>query len=351
MGALRVLGIMADQGGCGNYRVKHPLLKVGAADLGLEVTLDEGKDTHVEIRVDDGAVQAVTHLGVPVHEKFDVVHLQRVASRRGINTIDYLQRRGVAVTVDYDDALWCIPPDNAAYAAYNLLGGATHWRFAVTVASLADWVTTSTEALHRVYARHLRGSVIRNTIPAEFVYPAKQGVPMTIGWSGWLSTHPRDLDKVGEYVRDSGLRLCVVGDYAAVARKWQMEAGGVGSQTYGHDYFKALRKIDIAVVPLHDSAFNRAKSWLKAMEFSAAGCRVVAQDTFEMRQLAKLIPSVTLVNDKREWRNRIADHAAEAELVCEFPVELTTQAYTHRWAKAWRSAYERRQTLRKGKRL
>lgn len=348
--SLRVLGIMADQGGCGNYRVKHPLLKASRRS-GFAATLDEGKDTHVEVCVDDGRVLAVTHKGVPVHEQFDVVHLQRVATSRGIATIEHLQRRGVAVTVDYDDALWCIPPDNAAWAAYNRPSGPTHWSFARTAASIADWVTTSTEALHRVYARHARGNVIRNTVPAEYVFPVKRRTPKTIGWTGWLSTHPRDLDKAGEYVRESGLSLYVVGDVEAVAKKWRMEPAGVGSVPYGHDYFRALRAIDVGLVPLHDSPFNRAKSWLKAMEFSAAGCRVVAQDTRENRLLAKMIPSVLLVGDKREWRGQIADHAAQAVEPVEFPPELTTQAYADRWAKAWESAYSRRQALRRGVRV
>ena len=56
----------------------------------------------------------------------------------------------------------------------------------------------------------------------------------------------------------------------------------------GGGYTSSVAELGVGLVPLLDSAFNRAKSWLKGLEYAALGVPFVASPTPEYVKLAGL---------------------------------------------------------------
>jgi glycosyltransferase involved in cell wall biosynthesis len=113
-------------------------------------------------------------------------------------------------------------------------------------------------------------------------------------------------------------------------------------------YRIGLSSLDIGIVPLADTAFNRGKSALKALEMAAAGVPVVASDLPEFRELRQAGLPLWLVRPRRrEWVGALS------RLCLLDDAELRAAANQHRrwvasygtvdkhapeWASAWRYA-------------
>jgi glycosyltransferase involved in cell wall biosynthesis len=92
------------------------------------------------------------------------------------------------------------------------------------------------------------------------------------------------------------------------------------------------------LVPLLDSPFNRAKSWLKGIEYASLGVPFIASPLPEYRKLAELGAGV-LADTPQQWYEAIAmlfedpDPWASAGRTA---VEgLTYEAHAGRWWSAW----------------
>jgi glycosyltransferase involved in cell wall biosynthesis len=106
------------------------------------------------------------------------------------------------------------------------------------------------------------------------------------------------------------------------------------------------------VVPLQESPFNHAKSWLKALEFSSMGIPVVASASEDNRRLAKTVP-ILLAETEDEWRSHLTDlindpdrrasiGAAAREAV---RARNTFEDNAENWAAAWERALARKKRL------
>jgi glycosyltransferase involved in cell wall biosynthesis len=107
--------------------------------------------------------------------------------------------------------------------------------------------------------------------------------------------------------------------------------------------------MDVAIVPLEDSNFNRGKSSLKALEFSAMGVPVVATPTPANRLLAKDLP-IILASTPDEWAHHVTrllndptERAERSALAREVVREKwTVEGNAELWANAWERAIRRR---------
>ena len=263
-----------------------------------------------------GGRQGVHVKGIDL-SRTDLVVLQRPGTAVEVMMIRALQARGIAVMLDIDDALHAIPETNAAYAYWNR-DPDRHWSYLDEAASIADLVTVTTRALARRYAPHGRYELIPNYLP-DHGYPRigrerQAGEPIIIGWSGAEATHKGDLEVVGGALRavldeNPEVYVRIVGDavWAAqelsVPRNRLIDAGRFPLA----DYYTALVGTDIAVVPLASSAFNRAKSWLKAMEYMGAGAHVIASATPANHDLLWRVGSPDLATTEDQWHMLLTD--------------------------------------------
>jgi Glycosyl transferases group 1 len=288
----------------------------------------------------------------------DVVVLQRPVSSELATAIPHLQRLGVAVVVELDDDFTSVPFANPAFAATHPRVRADRNRaWLARAVKAADLVTVSTPALAARYSA--RSRVLRNMVPARYLGIRQPGAaweirPSVIGWPGSPITHPGDLDVAAWGVRRaiarSSARFRAIGgkETAAVLGIPEDRAEYVPWTTSIHSYPDEVARLDVGIVPLADSAFNRAKSWLKGLELAALGVAFVASPLPEYRALAELGAGV-LADSKRTWDQALTRLVAEPEWRREIAsrgrevaATLTYERHCSLWLDAWQDAFDHR---------
>jgi glycosyl transferase family 1 len=367
---VRVDIIPSDKVSCAHYRLAWPANAV-AAQTDWDVRIHDPGDVYVRRPF---AIQGIDDL-----ESVDVVVMQRIATPRQVRLISALQKLGIAVVVDVDDLLSDIDQDNKSWSYWNeQVMDLSRYRYIDQATRMADLVTVSSDYLATKYGRHGRVEVLRNGLPnhgfddPDVVYERSRAVDgeVVVGWSGSLDSHPHDLDVLGGAVRaamdnDPLLHFRVVGDAEPVTQALNLDPSRVSGTGWlpFEDYHPALRAVDIGLVPLSETRFNRAKSHLKASEFAAAGAVVLASDLPEQRLLSETVPIATISNTgvgpaHLYWQSHIE---AVAMTMREHPeamaqdraevVRSTAQwAYANRageWVAAWERAAARRKNLDK----
>jgi glycosyltransferase involved in cell wall biosynthesis len=354
--------IPSDKKACALYRLAWPGLEV-AAQAGWQVNVHDPGDVKV---VRPFGIQGIDDL-----ESVDLVVMQRVATPRQLALIRALQDLGIAVVVDVDDLLSDIERDNNSHAYWNAtVGDVPRWKLLDAACHRADLVTVSTPQLAKKYAKHQRFEVLRNMLPNHaFASPdatheryARHGREVVVGWTGSLDSHPHDLEILGSSIReamdeDPDIRFHVVGDGALVAEALALDPARVTGTGWIPitEYHKALQDIDIALVPLQDSKFNRAKSHLKALEFAASGAFTVAKRLPEQINLMESVP-VAGANSKKTFKHAvqaiawsIRDHpeamADDAREIVNSTAAWAIANQCGQWAEAWDRAVHRRRNF------
>lgn len=350
---MRVTIYPADTGGCGHYRLIYPAQVLQADGMDVQIEVD-GKLPALVIDVpgDDGVEQRI--VGCAQLET-DVVVLQRPLTADIYQLIPHIQKQGIAVVVEVDDDFTCIPPGNPAFAhCHPRLSPQRNWHHLNRAIALADMVTVSTSALARRYGQHGRVAVLPNYVPQRYldiIHPLGVGDPPVIGWTGTPLTHVGDLEQVGP-----GLARAMFGTDARFrALGSRFTAGVLGVEgdwvEWNHDlstYVRDVARLDIGLVPLHDSAFNRAKSWLKGLEYAALGVAFVASPTPEYRSLVKMGAGI-LASRPREWEKQIRALIEDetyrivmAESGRAVARRMTYEAHAGAWWEAWEMAFDHR---------
>lgn len=340
-----VLMFPADGLGCGMYRMIWP--GKAAAHKGRLVTVQPKRPRIVVTQSKPPKV-----VGIETGNA-DVVVFQRPANYQISELIPILQAKGIAVVIDMDDDLTCIHPRNPAYKSYHPKHNPSkNHEWASRACDLADWVTVTTPALAERYGSHGRVSVVPNHIPQSYL-SLKRGEPNgrpNVGWAGWVSTHPDDLyvthGMINEVLINTGARFMSIGDKAMYqALRVRPKPDYIHRNFVGIlEYPRELIKLDVGLVPLVDSPFNRAKSWLKALEYAALGVVPVVSPTPDNMRLVEM-GAALVANNPKEWKTVVEDIVLDHEKRLEMSQHcrkvaagLTIEDNTHLWWDAWCSA-------------
>lgn len=355
---MKIAVLLSDTGACGSYRMVWPAQAVKHIRQDWDISLHPPGQVGFYADQATGQLHSVT--GLPDLNTLDLIVVQRVGKSTVVELMRRAQVAGCAVVLDNDDAMWAIDRENAAWLAWNSARG-HHWRWTDRAAQQADLCTNTTVALARRYGNG-RSAVLPNVVPTVALdcevpaYELGRDRPV-VGWSGQLRTHPRDPAVVGDAVRrvaeDTGCRVMAQPDAKEVARMWQLaEVERLAPNKIGVPYYAGLRMFDVALVPLEDSLFNRAKSSLKALECAAAGCAVVASPTPANKELAQSLP-ILLAASPAEWYDhimRLVRDPVERRERGEQAREIirpnwTFEQQAERWVEAWERAVARRRRL------
>lgn len=350
---MRVLALRADSGGCAFYRVQEPA-RVVADQFDVDVRVD----TNIEI---EGTQDPRTGLITvsEVKEDVDLIVIQRPLDNAYVSLIQQAQRQGIACIVEVDDHFGAIHTKNIAYAAVNPAVHKTkNSDWMRKSAEVADLVTVSTPALATYYARHGRVEVLRNQVPESiFNIPTDEHEKPVLGWTGTVQTHPTDLQAsrgaIGNVLALTQNDVYVVGDKSGVKESLGLpdsvnvhESGWLPLKSY---YYSVGRNIDVGVVPLEDSPFNKAKSYLKGLEFAALGIPFVASDLPEYRLLAAhgIGETAKSPSDWRRYLSRWLSDSDRAARVGQTYRDRVRDSFTyeknaHLWFNAWTRAVESR---------
>jgi len=365
---INVMALYADRGGCGEYRVKFPAAAVNARaqDLGVHVT------TADHLAADATFTDNKYHIRrVDVPAGVKVVSFQRPLQAGVYGAIAWLKARrpDIGIAIELDDDLDVLPTSNSAYRSIqnNPLEN-TMWLHKSI--ALADVLTVSTTELAKQYGRKTRTFIINNGVPTSMLtqplsrpLSRRRELEMigdrTIGWAGHVGTHPGDLEMTCGALRDfiqtvdmneRHVNFRNIGPREDIAKSLGLEETNIEASGWlSSDMYRiALGELDIGIVPLCDTRFNRSKSALKALEMAAAGVPVIASATPEHDALKRAGMPLWVVRNRRvEWA------AALKHLVAMTDGELKELAASHReyvrrygtvehragdWASAWSAA-------------
>lgn len=339
---MKVLLFPADTTGCGFYRMAEPARAVAEAFADIEVEVVSQVDGYI-----DKDTRQLAHLDV---RGADVVVLQRTVS---VDWVRQLRAQGVAVVVEMDDLLSALPPGHISHRQYATTDMA---RRVEQCAHEADMVTVSTPALLEVYARHGRGVVVPNAIPRRLAElpPAYERTPgqVAVGWTGVVSSHPHDLPVIGWGLRQAIEQLGGRARFVVPAALGVREQVGVAPVVVGWErspeqFVTGLgESLDVGLAPLREDRFNRAKSWLKPLEYAARGVLPIHSRTVEYQRLGLGLPAgrpgdwakhITRAVLDGDWRGELAADARAKVLAAHL-----TEHTADRWVAAWKQALDHR---------
>lgn len=317
---MRIFGFH-DRSGCGWYRVRIPLDEL--ARHGHEVALREG-----------GTGEEAQGWPIVIGQRLDKYDALPIWRRLKLSA---------RLVFEIDDDVFSVDPVN--WMAHRVYSRSDVQDAVVHAAEVADLVTVTTEPLADIMRRHNPNvAVLANFVPDEILTvqrPRRDSV--VLGWAGGAS-HGLDLAMIAPVLRrvldrNPQLEMHLIGtDYEqTIARpcrftKWDADL---------HAYYRNV-DFDIGVAPLTDSAFNRSKSHIKALEYAALGIPVVASDVEPYRGF--VVDGVTgfLVRREHEWFKRIHELANDAAMREEMGArarELAAQWTIGTGWKLWEQAY------------
>jgi glycosyltransferase involved in cell wall biosynthesis len=297
----------------------------------------------------DGS-QALTSVTIP--EDADVIVLQRPAHPLQPQMIQMMRQNGIAVVVDMDDDMSSLHPLNIAYETYRPRSNTPfNWNHAAESCKQATYVTTSTRQLQRVYAKHGRGEVIDNYIPAACLDVVKEETGF-FGWAGTTKSHPNDLQVTGGMIQkliDEGFPFKVVGGKSSVkaAARLREEVDATGSVPLNVWVSTIAASIDVGLAPLDSTHFNTSKSRLKAIEYMAVGVPWVGSPREEYRRLHRESGCGLMADTPKQWYTHIKAlmtdevlRKEQAEMGRAYMQSQTYQQNAWKWMAAWETAYK-----------
>jgi len=347
---MKVYVLPGDPWGCGHYRLIWPANVLQRTQTEHDITiLPPKQNTGFMAKIEEHEGKQ-TLRGVAIPEDADVIVIQRPAHPLQPQMIKMIRANGVAVIVDMDDDMSSIHPDNVAFHQYRTTSSTPYsWKHAEESCKVATMVTTSTKQLQRVYAKHGRGRVLDNYVPAAYLGMHKETTG-NFGWAGTTKSHPNDLQITGRAVQeliDEGYPFQVVGGRSRVREclRLREEPQCTGSVELVHWAQRIADTFDVGMIPLAPTAFNTAKSRLKGIEYMAVGIPWVSSPREEYRKLQRESGCGLFANTAKEWRTQLKwlmdDEALRQEQIEAGKVFMADQTYqvnAWRWLEAWEEA-------------
>lgn len=338
----------SDEYGVGHYRMIWPSLAVASEGHMAVKVVPPRQDGGIGGWIGPGG--RLEHAWAP--EDADVVVMQRVTRAVTVAILRKLREQGVATVVDVDDDLTCIDPANPAFSVIHPRRDPNNnWTWLTDACREADMVTCSTRSLAERFGPHGRVAVLENRVPARLVSPPREdrgGTDPLFGWAGDIPTHPRDLYQATGPLAQTQVRFAIVGPEPpagwAEHHRVNLEMG-TGEVAFDK-WVAALQALDVGLAPLADTKFNRAKSWLKPLEYAAAGVPWIGSHSPEYRRLSATVPGLIAAKPAHWTRairamqdpaTRAEASAAGREAVLEHHVY---EGSGWRWAEAWEKAVQ-----------
>jgi hypothetical protein len=247
------------------------------------------------------------------------------------------------LVIDVDDWMW--RPDWQPFK--------DHYRSDVLArlfrnVELAHVVTTPSPVIAEYLTRYNRNvHVLPNTVPAwltEHTMPPRPR--LTVGYQG-SSHHVRDFNASQQ--RQLGRFLAAHPDwdvhlYGAVELDGPPGRSRVTGWLSSVDAYYRAVSLDVGVGPLADTAFNRAKSSLRAVEYAALGIVAVLPDMAPYRGWVADNETGRLVHTHQTLSGVLGQVAADdehrvtmAKAARQRALQWTTEANIQRWVDAWAS--------------
>jgi hypothetical protein len=286
----------------------------------------------------------VTGTNKAVHG-WDIIVMKLVMHRDVLINMDRAAAMGQKVVVDVDDFFDGLASTNRAFTSTDPIKSPDNNReIYAEIIKKSFAIICSTQFLFDYYSKiHKNVFLVRNSIDLNR-YPRKNHMKVekrktTIGWVGATPWRSGDLEELSGFLNNylvaNNLNFHHSGDTQGAptaASQLMIDEKLVSKMGLSpiSDYPKLFQNIDIGIVPLRDIEFNKAKSFIKGLEYVAAGIPFVASPSPEYKLLFDAGIG-RIANTPDEWmyhfdelRNRKMrrDEAqSNLEAVSEFSIE------------------------------
>lgn len=252
-----------------------------------------------------------------VHYDCKVIVLQRLMFADLVDKIQDRNKFGQILINDLDDWYWGLHEDNHAYKLthpdYNKTENIEHYK---TIIQQCDGVTVSTPFLRNKMIDEFgckNVHIIENCVTVkDFKYRYANLKKTVVGWVGSTSHRSGDLEQLRNVLDPRRYKVHHSGhvDGAAwFADKVDLPREKVTkTPMYApRDYAKNSFCFDIGLAPLNDVPFNHAKSWIKAIEYAAAGIPFIASNISEYKRLHETYGIGRLASTPEEWQHHLEE--------------------------------------------
>jgi len=267
--------------------------------------------------------------------KWDVVWVARPRHYLMLPLMREARRVGTPVLVDIDD--WLLEePDS--FDALQWVGTRTSQETTRRAIETADAVTASTSVIaERCAAMGVQAHVVPNAVDClQFTRLPRDIDTITLGFCGTIA-HQDDVPLIApglaHVLRTFADRVRVTTVACPVPA-----LHGMSGYTH-HDFVPATEyprllsdlRIDIGLAPLYDNSFNRARSDIKYLEYSATGSATIASSGVAYRDIGSERGVLVEENTPEAWS------AAIVRLVEDAPLRQRLAADAYEWVRRERS--------------
>jgi glycosyltransferase involved in cell wall biosynthesis len=229
------------------------------------------------------------------------------------------QALGQTIVVDVDDFFEGLDENNRAYVSTDPLRDPENNRdHYIKMIYEADAVITSTPFLYDFYSKR-RNNVflVRNGIDIARWTRRKDVAKHkpVVGWVGATPWRSGDLETLRPHIHQQFAKHNLKFHHSGhtVDAPFAYEQLGLPKARCTTmpmapilNYPKLFPPIDIGIVPLSDLPFNHAKSFIKGLEYAAAGVPFIASKAPEYQYLAELGVG-RVANSKEEWAYHLGE--------------------------------------------
>lgn len=251
----------------------------------------------------------------------DLIFMHRLMHVGLADNVKKGRAAGQIIINDIDDWYWGLDPNNHAFRAtdprFNKQENRYEYR---SILANSDLVICSTPYL----AQRLREwnfnapvTVVKNTIDATRFTPHRHvdvEKPI-VGWAGSTAHRSGDLETMkgllDSLYRDGHIELQHSGHVDAPGYNEFASRIGVRDEDVKklpmkpHQEYPDILTMDIGIVPLRITPFNRAKSDIKGLEYAAAGIPFVAQEIDSYSDLKMSLDVGRVARRPSDWRKHI----------------------------------------------
>jgi glycosyltransferase involved in cell wall biosynthesis len=231
-----------------------------------------------------------------------------------------LRRRGTPLVVELDDNLFLKGPEDEEYGPY--LGGLAR------LLEAARLVTVSTEPLRAALTeRNENIVVVENVLDEQLWLPVphpRPGPGTRLLFFG-TRTHSKDLALLRPAIealrREAGLHVTlfvISGEPKGEAQDWYTRLKPPRKSREYPGFVRWLKEhasdFDVGVAPLVDDEFNRSKSDIKFLDYSALGLPGVYSDVPAFASCVDGITGLKAANTVGDWCDALARLCTDVEL-------------------------------------
>lgn len=251
------------------------------------------------------------------HFDCDVIVMQRYMHRDAVRDTVNAVQRGQIIINDIDDWYWGLSDKNAAYSMthpnFNKVENINHYKDMVNASS---GIITSTPFLTEKMLKWNNNVAMQQNYVTMSTFRKRNNFNYSspvVGWMGSTAHRSGDLQILRGFTNsiNKNVRWHHTGHIESphFPKFWdelKISSGNVSRTNFlrPHELHNGM-DFDIGIVPLADLSFNSAKSWIKGIEYAAAGIPFIASGLDEYTRLKEEYNIGITVKRPRDFINAI----------------------------------------------